>query len=554
MFRRALLFFFTLLFLITWIAGTRFVVNFSKLDFAREYMELLQHRNALTHGDAAETGETISAAAFQDAGIMSYLKSLVMPPGEPPYIREASNELAGKVIILDPGHGASTTNKYKGYDEQVAMLKLALKIKPLLESHGATVHLTREAHETVTLSERAAKINIWALEAVKESWQRGDAQNDGVEADIAEIDRLIGIMHSIAEDPDETGGIYMNAPFKPERSIHPDLAKAFELQGNPAIGSRFLLISLHSNATRSPINSSMNGATAFHISSSHRNTSKYYSGYSFSEQSRYFGNVLLDHIDAVGIRKRGVAIENYFMIREHNLPGVLLENGYHTNDRDRANLSDDGFLDRLALAYLDAAIAYFDGLPFPFAEPGPLYADVEYGAWYYDAVRHVTGQGLLVGTSLTEFSPDAGMTRAMLATVLSRLGDADVSAYTEAPYMDVPIGAWYGKAVAWAADKGIIGFIDGQDFHPGQYATREEIALMIYNYYILNGLTLHTATNMDFNDDDDISHWAKSAVYAIRELGVMQGDDLGRFNPQNDATRAEVSQIFYNIAMQGGIS
>jgi N-acetylmuramoyl-L-alanine amidase len=49
------------------------------------------------------------------------------------------------------------------------------------------------------------------------------------------------------------------------------------------------------------------------------------------------------------------------MVREHNVPGILAENGYHTNARDRANLQSDHYLDRLALAYLNAITLYFDG-------------------------------------------------------------------------------------------------------------------------------------------------------------------------------------------------
>ena len=311
---------------------------------------------------------------------------------------EASAKLSGKVIILDAGHGTSTTNKYVGYDEQVTMFKLAQKIKPLLESQGATVYMTRTTDETVLLAARAAKINIWALEAIKDARQQNiakyreasgniangaTANGDTTKDDIAEIDRLLGIMHSIVDNPEEIGAVYMNSPFKPERTIHPDLTRVFELQDNPEIGKRFLVISLHSNATGKPINESANGASAFHISTTHKNTSKYYTGYSYIEQSRDFANVILDHIAKVGIQKRGASIENYFMIREHNVPGVLVENGFHTNASDRAKLSDDSFLDRLAYAYLDAITAYFDGLSLPERPPVLPNPAIKYGIWCF---------------------------------------------------------------------------------------------------------------------------------------------------------------------------
>ena len=470
-----------------------------------------------------------------------------------PLVQAQSPDLTGKVIILDAGHGASTTNKYAGYDEQATMLKLAEKIGPLLKSRGATVRFTRTGVETVPIASRTAMINIWSLEAIKnalfsEPPYYGSDRTD----DLDEIDRLIAIMQSIIDNPDENGSVYMNTPFMPERPIHPDLRRIFEIQGKSEISREFLVISLHSNAPSRPTYTSVNGATSFYISNSHKNTSNYYTGYSFGEYGRYFGDILLNNISNIGIRRRNNAIENYFMIREHNLPGVLVENGFHTNESDRAKLSDDAFLDSLALAYLDAITDYFSDLPLTASEskpiPNQLYSDVQIGAWYYEAVQRVSECGLIIGTGESMFSPNMGMTRSMLVTVISRLGNANVSGYETSPYQDVDIGAWYGKQVAWAAESGVIGFIDADVFNPHQDATREEIALMIYNYLIWTGLEPPDLTAFDvFADDADISERAKPAVYTLREYGVMQGDNTTRFNPEDTATRAEVAQIFYNI-------
>jgi len=283
-----------------------------------------------------------------------------------PMVSAASYDLTGKVIILDPGHGPSTTNRYAGYDEQVTMLRLALKIKPLLEARGATVLMTRPNSSDVSLPVRAAMINIWALEAVKEA-RLQDAADNGFEAEgIAEIERLLDIMQSIIDETDEAlATVYMNYPYDRQRSIHPDLAKVFELQDDPVIADRFLVISLHSNATGRPIRTAENGADVFHISNSNRDTPNYYPDYSYGEQSRFFGSILLNRIAETGIRKRNVSSSNLFMVREHNVPGVLAENGYHTNTADREKLQSDMFLDKLALAYLNAVGSYFDKLLSP---------------------------------------------------------------------------------------------------------------------------------------------------------------------------------------------
>jgi hypothetical protein len=250
------------------------------------------------------------------------------------------------------------------------------------------------------------------------------------------------------------------------------------------------------------------------------------------------------------VRKRGVSVENYFMIREHNVPGILVENGFHTNARDRANLQNDAFLDGLAVAYLDAIVEYFGELPLPDllpAEPAAPYSDVLRDAWYYEAVKLVTDIGLFRGTAPFRFSPEDGMTRAMLAVLFARMVDADVSEYTKAPYSDVQISAWYGKEVAWAAESGITGYIGGHSFAPDRVATREEAALMVYNYLLMSGMEFPDSPAALLEDDGDVGDWSRAAVYTLRQCGVIIGDDQNRFNPQMPISRAETAQLLANM-------
>lgn len=58
---------------------------------------------------------------------------------------------------------------------------------------------------------------------------------------------------------------------------------------------------------------------------------------------------------------------------------------------------------------------------------GSAFDDVDADAWYAGAVRFVAANSLFDGTAAGLFSPDADMTRAMVMTVLARLGGADTS-------------------------------------------------------------------------------------------------------------------------------
>ena len=275
--------------------------------------------------------------------------------------------LEGRIIVLDAGHGLGADNFFEGYSEQATMLSLALRIKPLLWELGAEVYLTRPTEEYVSLPVRAALINSLALHELREAlvsekaYLNGGAGTSRISMRINEIDRLIPIIQHIIDDYETYAPILMNFPFDHtfERRIHPALERVFRLQNDPRLYSRFLVISLHSNATGRPINTSINGADVFVMSNTRHTSVNYFNEYSNIERSRYFADLILDGIDSLGIQRREIREAAFFILREHNLPAVLVENGFHTNAEDRALLMCDEFLDKLAVAYVEAILGYF---------------------------------------------------------------------------------------------------------------------------------------------------------------------------------------------------
>lgn len=279
-----------------------------------------------------------------------------------PAAAAVSHDLTDKVIILDAGHGAENPNAYEDYEEQATMLDLSYKLKPLLEAVGAKVLLVRPGEEDLPLPVRAATINKWALEAVRDA----RLEDGGAASEINEINRLIGVMQSVIDDPETNAPIYFNIPFDYTytREIHPDLRRIFELEDDPVIKDRFLVISLHSNATGKPIKTEQNGVEVYYISNDLEKNATYYSQYSNVERSFYFANLLIDNISEVGLEKRYVKDYYYFMTREHNLPCVLAENGYHTNEHDRELLMNSAFRSRLAQVYVETIQQYFDEIEY----------------------------------------------------------------------------------------------------------------------------------------------------------------------------------------------
>ena len=99
----------------------------------------------------------------------------------------------------------------------------------------------------------------------------------------------------------------------------------------------------------------------------------------------------------------------------------------------------------------------------------------------------------------------------------------------------------------WAAESGIVQGVDIGVFAPERNISRQEMAVMLSNYAAFKGIEIPAHRVMpNFADLGDIASWALAASSALAEAGVLSGSD-NRFNPQDNATRAEVAQMFKNF-------
>ena len=168
------------------------------------------------------------------------------------------------------------------------------------------------------------------------------------------------------------------------------------------------------------------------------------------------------------------------------------------------------------------------------------FLDVPSGAWYAEAVRYVSANGLMSGTGVSIFSPDEPASRAMLATILYRAaGSPNVKASTG--FSDVTAGTWYSDAVEWAAQNGIINGYGGGRFGPDDPVTREQLATVLWRY-----AGSPAAAGEDYADESAIAAFAAGAVDWARSCGAMTGKGENRFDPKGGATRAELAMVLLN--------
>ena len=194
------------------------------------------------------------------------------------------------------------------------------------------------------------------------------------------------------------------------------------------------------------------------------------------------------------------------------------------------------------LSLLTLPACAVDGPAAPSAAAGSgAFTDVADIAWYAEAVRFCSEQGIMGGTTNTTFSPDASMTRAMLAAVLYRMaGSPSVTAGTN--FTDATGGAWYSDAVSWASGSGILSGYGNGLFGVDDPVTREQAAAVLWRYA---GSPESGTTGEAFADGASISTWAVPAVNWAKANGILNGKTGNRFDPKAELTRGETAVLLH---------
>ncbi len=167
--------------------------------------------------------------------------------------------------------------------------------------------------------------------------------------------------------------------------------------------------------------------------------------------------------------------------------------------------------------------------------------------WAYEAICYVKENGIMVGFSERKFGPLYPMTRAMFASVLSRMAGEEITAANMTPFSDVASGKYYAAAIAWAAEKGIVcGYGNGK-FGPDDYVTREQAAVMIVNYMSYKGFTLNENAVLGYTDNARIHSWAQPYVAMVSDKGIMVGMGNNSFAPLENISRAQAASLLMRL-------
>lgn len=176
------------------------------------------------------------------------------------------------------------------------------------------------------------------------------------------------------------------------------------------------------------------------------------------------------------------------------------------------------------------------------------YVDLNEEEWYYPYIEFAYERGFLSEVTVKTFSPLGQATRGMIADGVYVMGYEDGDEFEDNLFADVPLD--YVDSVAWCYSQGVMSGMSEYEFGTHTSLTREQFALILKQLAVKkgdSGMSWESSVLMEFDDEGDISVWARDGVVWAVEQGLMKGNE-GILNPQGSVTRSEVAVMMLRFS------
>ena len=84
-------------------------------------------------------------------------------------------------------------------------------------------------------------------------------------------------------------------------------------------------------------------------------------------------------------------------------------------------------------------------------------------------------------------------------------------------------------------------------FAPEAPISRQDLATLLFRYMEQQGVDVTVSDGFAFADEEQIAEYARQAMYALHQLGVVQGVDGDNAAPQANATRAQTAAMLHRL-------
>jgi len=170
-----------------------------------------------------------------------------------------------------------------------------------------------------------------------------------------------------------------------------------------------------------------------------------------------------------------------------------------------------------------------------------------------EAIRVLSSKGIINGTSETAFSPDATITRAQIAQLITKtLSKLDANA--DGGFNDVKSSDWFFGATGSAKEHGIMSGTSATTFSPNVNISKDQI-VAVSARVLRNEMSYNNPSNIGsmlnkYSDGSSISEWAKTDVALATQLNLVVQRTDGSFSPTATMTRGDAAIILYRMFMK----
>ncbi len=171
-----------------------------------------------------------------------------------------------------------------------------------------------------------------------------------------------------------------------------------------------------------------------------------------------------------------------------------------------------------------------------------VFTDIE--GWYKPYITTLADKGIVSGRGDGKFYPNDTVTREeFVKMICNAVGLPPVDTATD--FADIDNDSWYAPYINTAYYMGIIKGQSETMFGVGKNILRQDAALICNN--IISTIISIDNTRAPFADDASIAEYAKAGVYSLASVGIINGDNLGNFNPTSNLTRGESAKIICEL-------
>ena len=169
--------------------------------------------------------------------------------------------------------------------------------------------------------------------------------------------------------------------------------------------------------------------------------------------------------------------------------------------------------------------------------------------WAWDAICWAMDNGYMNVNEYGEFTPKFPLTRGMFVTILGRLSGVTADAVSSG-FRDIPDSHYAAPYAAWARENGIMIGVGSNLFGVDSPLTRQEMAVTLARY-IQSRMPADTAAEtspLTYTDSASIASWAKEGVAYCSDVGILKGEEGGKFAPEQTTNRAMGATILQRLA------